>query len=71
MKNRDEYTAISIETIEENEVSISSEKLHYIVMWLGTKDGFVVKTLFLTATDEKIVLEKRKVFDPEICGSNK
>ena len=40
-------------------------------MWLGTKDGFVVKTLFLTATDEKTVLEKRKVFDPEICGSNK
>ena len=68
-KNRDEYTAISIETIEESEVSISSEKLHYTVMWLGTKGGFVVKTLFLNGTDEKIVLERRKVFEPKKCGN--
>ena len=40
-------------------------------MWLGTKTGFVVKTLFLNATDEKIILERRNVFNPEICGSNK
>ena len=40
-------------------------------MWLGTKSGFIIKTLFLTATDEKIVLEKRKVFDPKVCNSKK
>ena len=40
-------------------------------MWLGTKSGFIIKTLFLTATDEKVVLERRKVFDPQICVSNK
>ena len=68
---RDEYTTILIETIDENEVSISSEKLHYTVMWLGTKSGFLIKTLFLTATYEKIVLERRKVFDPQMCGSNR
>ena len=60
-----------IDTIDENEVSISSEKLRYTVMWLGTKSGFLIKTLFLTATDEKFVLERRKVFDSQICGSNK
>ena len=69
--NRDEYTAILIETIEDKEVSISSENLHYTVVWLGTKSGFVIKTLFLTATNEKIILERRKVFDPQICGNNK
>ena len=68
---RDEYTAILIDTIEENEVSISSEKLHYTVMWLGTKSGFIIKNLFLTATGEKIVLERRKVFDAQVCGSVK
>ena len=40
-------------------------------MWLGTKKGFVIKTLFLSATDEKIVLERRKVFDSKVCGGNK
>ena len=69
--HRDEYTAVLMDTIEENEVSFSSEKLHYTVMWLGTKSGFVIKTLFLSATDEKIVLEKRKVFDAKVCGSEK
>ena len=69
--HRDEYTAILIDTIEENEVSISSEKLHYTVMWLGTKSGFIIKTLFLSANDEKFVLERRKIFDSKVCGSNK
>jgi len=71
LSQKDEYTTILIETVEENEVSISSEKLHYTVMWLGTKSGFLIKTLFLTATDEKIVLERRKVFDSKICGGRK
>ena len=69
--HRDEYTAVLMDTIEKNEVTISSEKLHYTVMWLGTKSGFVIKTLFLSATDKKIVLEKRKVFDPLVCNSDK
>ena len=69
--HRNEYTAVLMDTIEDNEVTISSEKLHYTVMWLGTKSGFVIKTLFLSATDEKIVLEKRKVFDAKVCDSEK
>ena len=40
-------------------------------MWLGTKSGFIIKTLFLSANDEKIVLERRKVFDQKVCGSEK
>merc|ERR1719320_251117 len=68
---KDEYTAVLMDTIENNEVTISSEKLHYTVMWLGTKSGFIIKTLFLTAIGEKIVLEKRKVFDPKVCDSEK
>merc|ERR1719320_1124265 len=33
VSQKDEYTAILVETIEEYEVSISSEKHHYTVMW--------------------------------------
>ena len=40
-------------------------------MWRGTKNGFIIKTLFLSATDEKVVLERRKVFDAKVCGSEK
>ena len=40
-------------------------------MWLGTKKGFVIKTLFLSATNEKVVLERRKVFDAKVCSSEK
>ena len=69
--HRDQYTAIHVDTIEDSEVLISSEKLYYTVMWLGTKSGFIIKTLFLSATDKKIVLERRKVFDSKVCGSNK
>ena len=68
---RDDYTAIVIDAVEETMVSISSEKLNYIVMWLGTKSGFIIKTLFLTSTDEKIILERRKVFDRKTCNGNK
>ena len=57
--------------MKENEMAISSEKLHYTDMWLGTKTGFILKTIFLSATDKTIVLERRKVFDPKVCGSNK
>merc|ERR1719320_1531430 len=42
---KDQYTAIHVDTIEDSEVLISSEKLHYTVMWLGTKSGFIIKTL--------------------------
>ena len=57
--------------MKENEMAISSEKLHFTDMWLGTKTVFILKTKFLSATDKKIFLKRRKVFDPKVCGSNK